>query len=358
MSYRLHPTKNKNLPESETRRHWYVESYPNGRKGGMVRVQEFCTEAEIRIFEAEIRKAARPTTPAINPQFNSAVPDFLEYYALEHRPRAVERVTLSIQHLRKHFGPYPLNAVSGPLVAKYKTARIADGVKHKTVNLELNALNSMLAWAAESELIAPAAKVKLFSAKLVKSPVADIPDVADLERVVHQVRPEVKGLAMLMYYCGLRRNEAMLLKAENCYLQKGLILVEGKGGKERFVPVVNAELLEELELKIEAVGGEGPLWLNPMTGKPYVRISAAIKAAAIRAGVDKRCYNHLLRHGFTTACFEQGMEAKSISLILGHTTTRITEEIYTHVSVGHLKNQLERHQNAIPLEYRIQENSK
>ena len=337
MSIRPHPTKNRDLP---TPRHWYIVTYPNGRKGKQVSDPFEGSEAEARAVESAVRKAQRKTPLRTGALLEQCIPDFIASYKVERMPRSVDSAQTRIVHLLKHFGKYPLTAITASMVENYKRGRQAEGVKPITVNKELNILSVILKWAKTENMIGPFDPVKLFPGKMVKSPIPIMPPGDELEAVVMEVDPKVRGVAMLMFYAGLRRNEAHRLRAEDVLLKRGLLIIEGKGGKQRVVPVNNPLLIAELAQKIDEVGS-GYLWVNPTTKRPYKSIIDAIKGAARRVGADGRWYNHLLRHGFGTTATESGIDLRSVQGLMGHSTSKTTE-IYTHLAATHLIREMKR----------------
>lgn len=294
------------------------------------------TGLEARAYEQELRRAARKTPTLCNPQFEACIPDFMQWYRTERLPRTVEATELHIKHLQKHFGRLPLTAITTARIEHYKRTRLEEGVKPITINKELNGLSVLLKWAKDNNLIGAVERIKLFPGKMTRSPVPIMPPSAELEAVVMEVRPEVRGLAMLEYYAGLRRNEALHLRAEDVLLERKLLIVTGKGGKQRIVPIPprHTALIEELTRKIDEVK-TGYLWVNPLTQRPYGNIVDSLKGAAERCGVKGRMYNHLLRHGFGTTAVESGIDIRTLQVLLGHSTSRTTE-LYSHLAATHL----------------------
>lgn len=336
MSYRKHPTKNKGLT---TPRFWYIGHYPDGKKGGLVNTLFEGTEAEARIVDVELRKSRKGMTITVNPQFNTVLPDFMDHYKIERLPRTVETTLLHLNHLKKLFGPVPLSSATN-LVEQYKRQRLSAGVKPITINKELNALSVLLKWAAKKQYIAEPPAVEYFPKKMTVSPLPILPLAEDFEKIVNEVNPRVRGIIMLEFYAGLRRNEAHYIKAEEVLLDRKLLILKGKGGRQRIVPIHKQEVLDELRGRIEKVK-TGYLYINPVTKRPYRRIDEALKNAARRVGVDIRVYHHLLRHGFATTALEDGVDLLTVSKTLGHSTVKTTE-IYEHLAASHIIKQMEK----------------
>ena len=334
MSISLHPTKNRDIPESDPRKHWYVKYRPHGRAGREISEPFYGTKAAAKELNLALRRKARKTPVGVNPQFARIIVDFAAYYKLEHTHRTYETAMQRLDHLRAYYDRMPLTAITPAVIEQYKRERVQH-VKPITVNKELNILSAMLKWARDENLLDTVPVIKLFPAKMTRSPLPTMPTADELERIVAQVRPEVRGLAMLMLYAGLRRNEATRLKAEHVLLSRNLLIVRGKGNKQRIVPVVHPALIEELRQRCEAAGEGGYLWINPRTDNPYSGIDKELQRAAKAAGVSLRVYHHLLRHGFGTGSVEDGIGLKSLQELMGHSSSRTTE-MYVHLAADHL----------------------
>jgi site-specific recombinase XerD len=105
---------------------------------------------------------------------------------------------------------------------------------------------------------------------------------------------------------GLRQEEAMRIAVEDIDEAHRTIQVLGKGNKYRAVPFMSDRFEHELG-KLLAVRRQGPLVVNPKTGKPYVTIWKAIKRAAKAAEITREVNHHLLRHTFSALTAENGM---------------------------------------------------
>jgi len=339
MSHRLHPTKNKKLPPDAPKKWYYIEYYPLGAHAGISRNVFYGTAAEAAEADRVHRQQVRKTPVNVNPQFCQVTADFIDWYKIESRPRTVESAELHIKHLSTIFHMLPLGAIPG-MIEHYKKKRLAEGVKPITINKELNTLSVIFKYAVEKDLMGEAPKIKRFPGKMTKSPVPIMPSYEEMKAVVNEVRKEVRGIVMLEFYAGLRRAESHNLQAEDVLLDRRMIIIEGKGGKQRIVPIANDELFEELKSRKEAVKS-GYLWIYPVTKKPYKRIDDSIKNAAVRLGYNGRWYHHLFRHGFGTTAIESGINLRSVQGLMGHSTSRTTE-IYTHLAAAHLIKEMEK----------------
>lgn len=146
-----------------------------------------------------------------------------------------------------------------------------------------------------------------------------------------------KAMLELMYACGLRVSELLMLEKKNVNLVKGVVKIFGKGAKERKVPMGDFAI-EYVSKYINEVRGKFHgndskyLFLN-REGKPLSRtyFFKQIKKYALEVGIDKEISPHTLRHCFATHMLEGGAELRAVQEMLGHTNIATTQ-IYTHVS--------------------------
>jgi len=152
-----------------------------------------------------------------------------------------------------------------------------------------------------------------------------------------------KAITEMLYGSGLRVSELINLQLSNLYTEEGYMLVEGKGSKQRLVPVSD-KALHELELwyfdrnqlKV-AKGHEDYVFLNRRGSKlTRAMIFTIIKQLAAAAGIHKTVSPHTLRHSFATHLLENGANLRAIQQLLGHESITTTE-IYTHIDIHFLK---------------------
>jgi integrase/recombinase XerD len=138
-------------------------------------------------------------------------------------------------------------------------------------------------------------------------------------------------LIELLYGSGLRASELVGLSRQAWSNERPYLIVRGKGGKERMVPVS-----ERARTALAAWVPRLPVgshWLFPVRGKPMsrVRLFQLLKQAAAVAGIDPaRVSPHVLRHAFATHLLEGGADLRVLQSLLGHADIATTE-IYTHV---------------------------
>ena len=176
-----------------------------------------------------------------------------------------------------------------------------------------------------------------------------LPDVLSKEEIGAMLKATLnlkhKCIIALIYSCGLRRSEAINLKLEDIDSKRMLIKIKGaKGNKDRYVQL-SFHLLSLLkdyygEYKTKVFLFEGQNGAPNYSGESLVKV---IKAAALRAGIRKKVYPHILRHSFATHHLEQGTDLRYIQEILGHESSKTTER-YTHVAnsnIAKLRNPMD-----------------
>lgn len=187
----------------------------------------------------------------------------------------------------------------------------------------------------------------------------------EVERLLETAAARVKGdgdvknlrlVALLetLYATGLRASELLDLPRNAVAGDQPLLVVRGKGGRERMVPL-SGPARKALHSYIRALDAGGPgsgsgpnagkakgsRWLFPSRGKggrlTRVRLFQLIKALAAEAGVDpRRVSPHVLRHAFATHLLANGADLRAVQKMLGHADISTTQ-IYTHVLEERLK---------------------
>ena len=153
-----------------------------------------------------------------------------------------------------------------------------------------------------------------------------------------------------LYSCGLRVSELCTLKISDLYLDEGFIKVEGKGNKQRLVPI-SSRAIKEITTWMQIRNSswrikkefEDYLFLARW-GKGISRIMVfhMIKELATKAGIKKTISPHTFRHSFATHLLEGGANLRAIQSMLGHESISTTE-IYTHIDRHMLRSQIINH---------------
>lgn len=161
-----------------------------------------------------------------------------------------------------------------------------------------------------------------------------------------------RNRAMLetLYGSGLRVSELINLHLSDLFFEEGFIKVQGKGNKERYVPIntLNQKYINlyihEIRIHLPKVKGfEDTVFLN-RNGKKLTRtmLFLIIKELAEKAGIKKNISPHTFRHSFATHLLEKGADLRAIQQMLGHESITTTE-IYMHLDRTFLKEVLEKY---------------
>jgi len=152
-----------------------------------------------------------------------------------------------------------------------------------------------------------------------------------------------------LYSCGLRVSELIGLRFSDLYLDEGFIRVEGKGRKQRLVPISSAAIkeinfyLQDRKLIPVKKGFEDILFLSRRgTALSRIMIFHIVKVQTELAGVRKTVSPHTFRHSFATHLLEGGANLRAIQQMLGHEKIATTE-IYTHLDRDFLRSEILEH---------------
>lgn len=172
-----------------------------------------------------------------------------------------------------------------------------------------------------------------------------LPTVLSREEVVRLIEAApnrlYRAILVLLYATGVRRAEAALIKVADIDSQRMVIHIrQGKGARDRDVPLT-PKLLEELRSYWR--WKKPRIYLFPSTsGQRGVEqpisdktVWHACRAAAKRAGIEKKIHPHTLRHSFATHLLEAGTDLRTIQLLMGHERLEHTS-VYLHLSQLHL----------------------
>ncbi len=148
---------------------------------------------------------------------------------------------------------------------------------------------------------------------------------------------------LFLFGVGLRVTELINLKVSDYSATESMVVVLGKGGKERMVPLpeqLNAHLQKYLkDHRSYLIKKPCPsILLNEKGNQPSrIDIWRWLQAWSAAAGFEETLHPHRFRHGCATVLLENGADLRTIQLLLGHTTIQTTQ-IYTSVSTKHLKD--------------------
>lgn len=197
----------------------------------------------------------------------------------------------------------------------------------------------------------PGAKQRLPKA-LSEADVDALLDAAQIRSGKEAEGKRLLAIVELLYASGLRISELVTLPLSALGGDPRLLMVKGKGGRERMVPVAERArdaLTDYLAIRERFTRGpqDGSPYLFPSRGKEghltRHRVAQLLKELALEAGLDpKKVSPHVLRHAFATHLLSHGADLRAVQQMLGHADITTTQ-IYTHVLDERLKQLVNEH---------------
>ncbi len=183
----------------------------------------------------------------------------------------------------------------------------------------------------------------------------DVLSVAEIDAMTAAIDPakeeSLRNRAIIetLYGSGLRVSELVDLRLSRLNLKDGYLIVEGKGSKQRLVPmspVASELILDYMEQRIRGPikpGNSDILFLNRRgAAMSRVMVFYIVRDLATAAGIEKKVSPHTLRHSFATHLLEGGANLRAIQEMLGHESIATTE-IYIHLDRSRLRRELLEH---------------
>jgi len=269
------------------------------------------------------RNASEHTLRAYRKELNR----YAEYLGPEARWKEIDHVTIRgfLSHLH------------GCKLSKVSVARA------------LAALRSMYKWLGREGIVSQNPAKLVSSPKLPKK-LPRVPTMEEINGLLNTDMPETaafperdRAIFELLYGCGLRNSELVGVELGDIEEANGVILVRGKGKKQRYVPLEGAaaEALAAYRVARQKVLNETRkktryLFINqrggPLTTRSVRRI---VKGIAIDRGLPRDVHPHTLRHAFGTHMLTEGADLRAIQELLGHERLATTQK-YTQLSITHV----------------------
>ena len=324
--------------------------------------------ADAKIYEARKRIEIR-SQGIIDPRTS---PSFVDYCVDVYKPYAKLNVRKStwnvrryqLEHLVLFFDKLPLMKITSQYVERYKQHRRDEQAKRATINSELNVLSSMLTYARET-LNLPCGKPKIvrLSERRKKANVRfwtpeQLKLIVDacLEHV-----PEIFPLVFFLAHTGARKSEAIHLPWTNVDFAQRIIRIWSEAdtddeadvedgyqvkSSDREVPISDALLviLKEQKLKWGTSQWVFPVLQGKSKGERYAFFPKRTFNRVLRhAGVKGS--PHMFRHTYASLFLANKPDLYLLSKVLGHSSYKVTEQVYAHMVPGYL----DQARNVIPV---------
>jgi len=277
---------------------------------------------------------------------------YLSYSKTNKALGTYKRDELCSMHLSRFFKDIWLDKITPHDIEKYKIKRLNDGVKARTVNIELRCLSNMLRKAVEWNhlLDNPFSKVKLL--KQHKKPPRFLTK-DELKKFIEAATPRYKTIIRILANTGLRESELRHIKLEDIdYENRTLTVHAKKTGDFRVVPL-NEEAYADLSFLRDkfysTTRGQRVLMRTKEQniylfcdekGQPIKKLTSPITKTAKKAGL-KGVSPHTLRHTFGSHLVMSGVDLRTVQRLMGHKSITTTM-MYAHLTEDHLARGVEK----------------
>jgi len=283
---------------------------------------------------------------------------FLEMLAAE---RGAARNTLAAYradledaagHAARRAGEAP-QAMSAETLRRYVSGLTDAGLSPRTAARRLSALRQFHRFLARegvrpddpTEALDSPGREALLPRPLAEAEVEAL--IAAASRLPPRRAPLAVAVCEMLYCSGLRASELVSLPAAALRADTPLVVVRGKGGKDRLVPISHRARTAALAARAALSGEEDSRWLLPSRGASghltRQTLNNLLKEAALEAGIEPdRVSPHVLRHSFASHLLGRGADLRSLQVLLGHADIATTQ-IYTKVLEERLRALVEAH---------------
>jgi integrase/recombinase XerC len=241
-------------------------------------------------------------------------------------------------------GPEELRTMDHLLIRAFLGQLYERGLSKASVARALSSVRSFFKWMGRERMIESNPALLVAAPKLPKR-LPRVPTMEEMNSVLDAKMPEETAfperdrlILELLYGCGIRNSELTGVNLDDIRQRQGLILVRGKGKKQRLVPFGDSAqiaLRDYLPHRIQALErnqrmGETALLINLRGSRLTTRsVGRIVKSIAVAGGLPREVHPHTLRHAFGTHMLEEGADLRAIQELLGHerlsTTQRYTQ---------------------------------
>ncbi|MBW8735496.1 MAG: site-specific tyrosine recombinase XerD [Asticcacaulis sp.] len=258
--------------------------------------------------------------------------------------------------------PQGLPSLNEADIARYFADLDARGLKSSSMQRKRSAVRQFYRFCIQEGLSASDPSRKIAAAKkgltlpkiLSRDEIEALIEAAGVKDINQAIR--LRCLIEMAYASGMRISELVSLRLDAVARDPAFLIVKGKGGTERLVPLnpparvaIKAYLDIRgafLQSKDQAKDQANPYLFASRGADGYLtrrRVGQLLDEAAMNAGIDpKRVSPHVLRHAFATHLLEGGADLRTVQTLLGHADISTTQ-VYTHVANERLREVVEMH---------------
>jgi integrase/recombinase XerC len=279
-----------------------------------------------------------------------AVADFLRHLGERNAsPHTVKAYSGDLANFAAYAGSRAWKDIDHVAIRGFLSQLYEKGLGKTSVARSLAAVRSLYRWLAR-EGVVEQNPAKLVSTPKLAKKLPRVPTIEEMNGVLDGQMPEAAAfperdrlMLELLYGCGIRNSELTGIDVEDIRSSAEIILIRGKGKKERYVPFGGsaaqalAVYLPQRQKLLQDLHKSPPaLLINRRGGRLTTRsVGRIIKKIAVAKGLSPDVHPHTLRHAFGTHMLEEGADLRAIQELLGHERLATTQR-YTQLSMKHV----------------------
>jgi len=253
-----------------------------------------------------------------------------------------------LEEFSAYVGPQGWGDIDHVLIRGYLSSLYERGLSRTSVARALAELRSLYRWLAQ-EGVVDHNPAKLVATPKLPKKLPRVPTIEEVNTVLDSQLTESSSFAErdraileLLYGCGIRNSELTGINLDDIRWSNEVVLVRGKGRKERYVPfgesaaeAVKAYLPRRQQVLAKRTM-ERALLVNLRGNRLTTRsVGRIVKQVAVSKGLSPDVHPHTLRHAFGTHMLEEGADLRAIQEMLGHERLATTQR-YTQLTVKHV----------------------
>ncbi len=271
-------------------------------------------------------------------------------HALNSSPHTIKAYRTDLAQFADYIGPQGWRDIDHVLIRGYLANLYERGLSKTSVARALAALRSLYRWLAQEGEVEQNPAALVATPKLPKK-LPRVPTIEEVNTVLDSEMPECSAfgerdqvILELLYGCGIRNSELIGINLDDIRWSNEVVLVRGKGRKERYVPFgdsAKTAVQAYLPARQRVLGetkrtSERALLINLRGARLTTRsVGRIVKQIAVARGLSPDVHPHTLRHAFGTHMLEEGADLRAIQEMLGHERLSTTQR-YTQLTVKHV----------------------
>lgn len=294
----------------------------------------------------------KPNPESTSPEIRKGIQKFLDHLRGERSSSAhtLRAYSNELHRFAEYLGPeIRWRDVDHVFIRGFLGHLHSKGLSKVSVARSLAAVRSLYKWLAREGIVQQNPAKLVATPKLPKK-LPRVPTVEEMNGLLDGAMPKTasfperdRAIFELLYGCGLRNSELVGIEVSDIDDANALILVRGKGKKQRYVPLegaaadaLKAYRLERQKILNSSGKATRRLLINQRGGPLTTRsVGRIVKQIAIAKGLPPDIHPHTLRHAFGTHMLTEGADLRAIQELLGHERLSTTQK-YTQLSMTHV----------------------